>query len=267
MDQTTLNNHYKNLAENYDEAFAERKPEKRKVNNSFDFGGEEGARVIARLLKMKEEDHMVDLGAGTCKTAGMLAKIVSLKHPVLCVDPVQEMLEIGKKKKIASIETLCATAEEFVKKDLKYDKILIKGTVHHFPVNKMREIFTGIHRQLNPSGMILINKTGVNKGVGAPFFKKGIDTRNSIQAGLTDLLETLLKDLGFSVNIQRFEEHMDITRVEATESIRKKSLSCLSALSSEELAQGISEVERDYDDVIAYKTVWEMIIAQKDMDS
>merc|ERR1711872_1187641 len=226
MDQDSLNNHYKNLAKNYDEAFAELKPDKRKAKNSFDFGGEEGARVIAELLKLKEEDHFVDLGAGTCRTAGMVAKIVSLKQPVLCVDPVQEMLDVGKKNKIDNIETLCATAEEFVKEDLKYDKMLIKGT-------------------------------------GAPFFRQGIDIRNSIQSGLTDLLENLLKDLAFTVNIKRFEEHMNITKVEAIKSIQNRSLSCLSALSDEEIAKGIAEVEREFDEIIDYKTVWEMIVAQK----
>ena len=69
---------------------------------------------------------MVDLGAGTCSTARMIARIAGLKHPVLCADHVQEMLDVAKKNKIPYIETLCATAEEFAKKNINYDKIFIK---------------------------------------------------------------------------------------------------------------------------------------------
>ena len=79
----------------------------------------------------------MDLGAGTCLTRGMFAKIAGLKHPVLCADPVQEMLDVAEKNNIPNIETLCATAKEFAKKDIKYEKMLIKGAVHHFPVDKM----------------------------------------------------------------------------------------------------------------------------------
>ena len=79
-----MNNHYKSLAKDYDEVFSKFKEAK----SGFDFGGEKGARVITELLNMKEEDHMVDLGAGTCRTAGMVANMAGLKHPVLCVDPL-----------------------------------------------------------------------------------------------------------------------------------------------------------------------------------
>ena len=65
--------------------------------------------------------------------------------------------------KLANIETLCATAEQFVKLDLNYDRLLIKGSVHHFPRNHLQEIFQGIYRQLNDNGIVLIEKVSSNK--------------------------------------------------------------------------------------------------------
>ena len=262
MDQNALNNHYKDLAEKYDDSFSKLTVDS-EAKTKFDFGGENGARVIIKLMDIKRDDRMVDLGAGTCKTAGMVAKLADLKYPVLCVDPVQEMLDVAKKNNVQNIETLCSTAEDFARQDMKYDKILIKGAVHHFPVNKMREIFTGIKKQLNDKGVILINKTGANRTGGMPFFKKGIQTRSNMQGGLTELLENLLADLGFHVEKQIFEDDATITKNEAIESIKNRSLSVLSALSDEDIEEGIEEVEREYDDIISYKRIYEMIIAHK----
>ena len=35
------------------------------------FLGEEGAKDLIRMLKLQKDDKLVDLGAGTCTTAGI----------------------------------------------------------------------------------------------------------------------------------------------------------------------------------------------------
>ena len=73
------------------------------------------------------------------------------------------MLDVALNNKVVNIETLCATAEEFVKLDLKYDKLLIKGTVHHFPKEHLQMIFQGIFNQMNDNGIVLIEKVSSKK--------------------------------------------------------------------------------------------------------
>ena len=87
-----------------------------------------------------------------------LARLGKLQHPVLCVEPVKEMLDVAVSNQLEGIETLCETAEEFVKKDIKYDKIIMKGCVHHFPRNHLQDIFKGVYNQLNEGGILLIDK-------------------------------------------------------------------------------------------------------------
>ena len=87
-----------------------------------------------------------------------LARLGKLQHPVLCVEPVREMLDVAVSNQLEGIETLCETAEEFVKKDIKYDKIIMKGCVHHFPRNHLQDIFKGVYNQLNEGGILLIDK-------------------------------------------------------------------------------------------------------------
>ena len=174
MDQETLNAHYKKLAARYDAAFTSKTQSK-----GYSFMGEEGARQIMDWMKLDKEDKLVDLAAGTCVTAGMglyqvifnvqtsvsgqLSRLASLTKPVLCVEPVQEMLDVALKNNVANIEMMCATAEEFVRRDINYDKLLIKGSVHHFPRDQLQEIFGGIHGQLNDNGIVLIEKVSSNK--------------------------------------------------------------------------------------------------------
>jgi len=261
MDQETLNNHYRNISKKYDVNFA-KDTAKKESNAKFDFSGEKGAKYICELLEINENDSVVDLGAGTCKTAGIIAKLVGLKKPLLCVDPVHEMLEIAEKSNVENIDTLVATAEDFAKKDLKYDKILIKGAVHHFPINKIREIFTGIKKQLNKGGQILIVKTGANRKGGMPYFKKGIDYHNRTHDGLTELIENLLNELGFKVDKKILEDDLEVTKEQAIKLIEDRTLSLLSAFTDEELSEGIEEVKRNHGDVIKYKAIWEMITAK-----
>ena len=67
----------------------------------------------------------------------------------------------------------------------------------------------------------------------------------------------------FTMDKRIFDEQKDITKSEAIETIKNKSISCLSALSEEDIAEGIEEVEREFDDVITLRVTRELIIASK----
>lgn len=67
MNQETLNSHYKNIATKYDSSFTST-TEKGKKGHTF--LGEDGAKDLVRMLKLQKDDKLVDLGAGTCTTAG-----------------------------------------------------------------------------------------------------------------------------------------------------------------------------------------------------
>ncbi len=87
--------------------------------------GEQGARILGDSLKLRPGDRLVDVGAGTCVTAGhlqqqiilkshisdanvviagLLARLGGLRQPVLCVEPVQAMLDRARVNNIANIQ-------------------------------------------------------------------------------------------------------------------------------------------------------------------
>ena len=70
MEQDTLNDHYKKLASKYDQSFSASSS-----STGYNFAGQAGARTIIDLMKIRREDRVVDLGAGTCETAGFKIEI------------------------------------------------------------------------------------------------------------------------------------------------------------------------------------------------
>ena len=68
MNQNLLNDHYKKVADRYDESFSA------KNFSGYSFIGEAGARTIIDLMNIRKDDRVVDLGSGTCVTAGKIIK-------------------------------------------------------------------------------------------------------------------------------------------------------------------------------------------------
>jgi len=60
MNQTTLNAHYKKVADVYEKAYTAGQNSLHSL----------GAKTIIQLMEIGREDRVVDLGAGTCDTAG-----------------------------------------------------------------------------------------------------------------------------------------------------------------------------------------------------
>ena len=189
--------------------------------------------------------------------------MAELKNPVICVDPVREMLDVGIRKKIANIETICESAEQFSQREIHYDKLLIKGTVHHFPVNNLRQIFTGISHQLTTGGVVLIEKTPGKPAPGYPSFEKALELHSQFFSGLSDILVSLFQELGFQVTSTIVTGKGKISKAEAIKNIRARYTSTLELLSDQEIQEGVEEVERNFPEVIEYENQREMMKAVK----
>jgi len=264
--QDMWNEHYSNLASNYDNIYASVSPTNlTSSTNAYNFSGESGARMIIEKLRISIEDKVVDLGAGTCKMAGLVALLANLESPIICVDPVDKMLQIAARTGEKNIKPIVATAEEFAKMELKYDKIFIKVAIHHFDRSRLKETFLGIRRQLRENGGILIEFLGDDRKEGSPFFEKGINAQNQLQKGLKDILSNILEDLGFVVEVFDFCYQLMVQKASAIKFISNRASSVLSMMSDVDIKAGILEVERKYAnvDIIQWDTKRFVIIAWK----
>ena len=115
---------------------------------------------LTRCLEIKAHHHVVDLGAGACLVASAIAQRVGLRKAVLCVDPSQEMLDMG--KGLPGVQTHCSGDMPWINsmKERSVDRIFIRQAVHHFDQEKLRDIFGGILKMLKPGGKLCISKRG-----------------------------------------------------------------------------------------------------------
>ena len=259
MDQEQLNSHYKRLAGTYNQSFSSSTDADKK---GYVFLGEEGARTLMALLQLGKQDKLVDLGAGTCVLALQLAKLAGLEQSVLCVEPVQEMLDVALKDNPDNIETFCEVAEEFVARDIHYDKIIIKGTVHHFPRDHLEQIFAGISRQLNKNGILLIEKVSGKTSISS-FFKRGHELHRQTHEGLSERLMQILSDLGMKVEYKTVTADSSKTKAETIEYMRNRSVSSWEMLTNEEIEEGVRMIQESGEDLIISSIEKEIIIASK----
>lgn len=113
-----------------------------------------------RCLHIQPHHHVVDLGAGACQVASAIAQRIKLINPVMCVDPSQEMLDMG--QSLPGVKTYCGGDMDWVKtmKNNSVDRIFIRQAVHHFDQDLLGEIFRGILGMLRQGGRLCISKRG-----------------------------------------------------------------------------------------------------------
>lgn len=97
-----------------------------------------------------------------------------LKHPILCVDDSAAILSLEHERK--HIETLNMDPLDFARKDLTYDRLYVLGAVHHFGLDHMQEIFSGIFKHLSVDGKLVVEKPD-KEFMDLPLFDKALAVR------------------------------------------------------------------------------------------
>lgn len=264
MNQEGLNDHYKNLAKMYTNqqgrsSWAE--VEQEEGRRLYEEGGLSMTRLLIDLLELTPQDSVVDLGSGNCRTAHQLNQLVSLVKPILCVDPVQEMLFLG--SEFHNIRVIQATAMEFAAMDdINYSKIYLKSIVHHLGRGTLEEVLAGLYRQLDPGGRLLIETGGDTCSL--PWFSRAVSQYNKLHSGLKQLLLDILSSIGFSVSSCHLAVPAVIAKRDLFTAFRKRSSSMLENLTDSEIEEGIQEVDSMWKDTnIRYSHSRLLILAKK----
>ena len=200
-------------------------------------------KIVERNLIVQPNDVVLDLGGGTGFMAEQIFKRGQLKHPVWCVDPSADMIKIAKERK--GVMAVVSSGEEFFptrSHDIKFDKVLMVATVHHF--QDPRAVYRGVYEALNPNGFCIIFFREPPSSL--PFFKAATDTFNeSCESDKT--LTNLLTEAGFR-NIQRHQDTSDlhVTKGRWYQMLRERFFSSLNCFSDEEMEKGIQELENGH---------------------
>lgn len=228
--KNVLDTHYGRLADDYDH-FLYYSPKFVRTLTS---------KMIEKL-QLNENDTLVDLGCGTGIYSLDILKQIPLKDPVIGVDAYSEML--AKIPNDAPIRRVSMDGLEFSRKPGRYDKILIKETVHH--ITERAELFSNLHQRLTSGGILLL--VHVPPQVQYPLFQKALERCRNWHADPNQLCEQL-QHAGFRVLRDTVDFPHAIPKQHYFRMVECCYMSALTSLSKQELQEGLIEMAHRYKD-------------------
>ena len=163
-------------------------------------------------------------------------------YSFLCVDPSSDLINEARRN---GIDSIIADALEFSLLDNKYDIILMKEMIHHIPIQSLTTVFQNIHKQLNPSGSIMIETRPVDTDF--PFFNKVKEIWKTTQPPASVFISSLIESNYVTTTYER-EYKVIMSKQHWYQFIRNRSFSELSLCSDDDIETGITELEQKYQD-------------------
>jgi len=203
---------------------------------------QEVVNTFIRAMDLQDYHYVVDVGAGACLVASAVAQQVGMRRAVLCVDPSQEMLNIG--QGLPGVETYCGSEVAWVSsmKENSVDRVYIRQAVHHFDQEKLPQIFGGILKVLKPGGKLCISKRGDLEEM-FPWPEGFYEERCKEEVPIEGLRK-ILEGVGFiNANQTKLERQVYRCKVELFQQFRKRFVSWLSLLTEQEIEDGIAALD------------------------
>ena len=212
-------------------------------------------RFLKRKINLNKNSKILDIGCGRANIISNLQKKYKFRNKPIGIDIVANK-DVKKNiifKKIGALK--------YLKKQEKYDLILIKQTIHFFNTNKLISLLNLAKKRLKPKGALLIFslKTKNNK---IPCFKKmRINLDKSLKRD-EKLLKIIRKNLKKAKEYY-FNFNVKISRKKYTEMLKAKYISCLLNISNKEIKFGISEIKSRYKNQIKFTDTLKCISYKK----
>ena len=212
-------------------------------------------KFLETKVNLNNNSKILDIGCGRANIISALQKKYKFKNKPIGIDVVSNK-DVKKNIVFKKIDAL-----KYLKKNEKYDLILIKQTVHFFSKMKLSHLLNLAKRSLNPEGKILIFslKTRNNK---IPCFKKMKILLNKSLKKDETILAIVKKNLKNSKE-SYFKYNVNISSKKYSKMINDRYISCLLNMSNKEIKLGISEIKSKYKNQIKFTDTLKCIIFRK----
>ena len=200
---------------------------------------------LQRLGDSNDNDNIikiVDLGGGMGDFCVDLRNQLDKRYSFLCVDPSSDLINEAKRN---GIDSIIADALEFSLLDNKYDILFLKEMIHHIPIQSLTTVFQNIHKQLHPSGSIMILTRPVDTDF--PFFDKVRQIWKTTQPPASVFMSSLIES-DYVTTLYEREYKVVMSKQHWYQFIRNRSFSEFSLCSDDDLEAGIIELEQKYHD-------------------
>jgi len=201
---------------------------------------------LIKNTKINSNFKILDIGCGRGRILGSLSSRLNLKEKPLGIDIVNHK-DKDKRINFKKINILNFS----LRKDQKFDLILIKQTIHLMKFIEMKKLLKFLKKSLNSKGKILIFILDTDKNE-IPTFKlmkyrlnKSLKRQKKILKIITKLYpHRIKKKFIFNVKVRK-NKYLDM--------IKNRYISTLIPLSKKQLIQGTQEIELKYKNEIRFK--------------
>ena len=194
---------------------------------------------MVEMLDLQQDDRLVDLGAGTGMYSLDILEQVPLRFPVIALEPFEEMIQHMPES--SRIEPLVQDAVSFAKEPREYSKVLMKEMIHH--IDKKEELFSNLRDHLIGDGRMLL--VHVPPQLDYPLFHRALERCETWHADPDELVR-ILEKVGFEVARDGLDYPHAIPKDHYFRMVRGQYMSALTSFSSEEIEEGITEMESTY---------------------
>ena len=201
-------------------------------------------KFLKTKINLNKNSKILDIGCGRANIISALQKNYKFKNKPVGIDIVANN-DVKKNIEFKRIDAL-----KYLKKQDKYDLILIKQTIHFFSRTNLNRLLNLAKKSLNTKGKILIFslKTKNNK---IPCFEK---MRKNLKKSLKRdeyLFKIIKKNLKKTKNFY-FNFNVTISKRRYLWMIKSRYISCLLDLKERDINDGLNEIELKYDNTIKF---------------
>jgi cyclopropane fatty-acyl-phospholipid synthase-like methyltransferase len=206
-------------------------------------------------INFNKNSKILDIGCGRANIISALQKKYKFKNKPIGIDVVANK-DVKNNILFKRIDAL-----KYLKKQKKYDFILIKQTVHFFSKTNLNKLLNLAKKSLNPKGKILIFslKTKNNK---IPCFKK---MRKNLKKSLKrdEALFKIIKKNLKAISYTNLNFKVNISKKKYIRMLRERYISCLLNMSNRDIKLGISEIKSKYKNQIKFTDTLKCISYRK----
>ena len=212
-------------------------------------------KFLKTKINFNKNLKILDIGCGRANIISALQRKYKFKDKPIGIDIIASK-NVKKDIVFKRIDAL-----KYLKKQKKYDLILIKQTVHFFSKTNLNNLLNLAKKSLNPKGKILIFslKTKNNK---IPCFKK---MRKNLEKSLKrdEALFKIIKKNLKKISYTNFNFKVNISKQKYVKMISDRYISCLLNMSNKEIKLGISEIKSKYKNQIKFTDTLKCISHRK----
>ena len=212
-------------------------------------------KFLKTKINLNKNSKILDVGCGRANIISALHKKYEFKNKPTGIDIVANK---GIKKNIIFKKVDAIT---YLKKQDKYDLILIKQTIHFFSKTKLNNILNLAKKSLNPNGKLLILSLKTKNNKILCFKKMQIELQKSLQRD--ELLFKVIRKNLKKTKESLFKFKVKITTLKYLKMIRSRYISCLLNINRKDLEKGISEIKSKFQKQIYFMDSLKCIIFTK----